>query len=41
MNRSVEYLLRRLGFYALAAWVAITAPDAGRPGADHVRPFQR
>ena len=24
MNRSVEYLLRRLGFYALAAWVAIT-----------------
>ena len=24
MNRSVQYLLRRLGFYALAAWVAIT-----------------
>lgn len=24
MSRSVEYLLRRLGFYALAAWVAIT-----------------
>ncbi|MEJ2472096.1 MAG: ABC transporter permease [Desulfuromonadales bacterium] len=24
MNRSVEYLLRRLGFYLLAAWVAIT-----------------
>jgi len=24
VNRSLEYLLRRLGFYALAAWVAIT-----------------
>lgn len=24
MNRSVEYLLRRLGFYALAAWVAVS-----------------
>jgi peptide/nickel transport system permease protein len=24
VNRSVAYLLRRLGFYALAAWVAIT-----------------
>ena len=24
MNRSVEYLLRRLGFYTLAAWIAVT-----------------
>jgi peptide/nickel transport system permease protein len=43
----MRFLLRRIGFYLIAAWVSITInffiprADGGRSGADHVCPLSR